>query len=209
MKTRDRILQCSLTMFHQFGHIQISAVDIADALDMSPGNLYYHYHGKDSLLAELFYEYEAAINKFLLVYNKAEHEFDDYWSYLNIYVGLLQQYSFFYRDVKLLFSEEKLLKRRFLRLVKGHHSFYLTLLSSMNDNGHIKMSSEQQEVISSVLVLLSTNSLDTQISDNDSAIQQSVQQIIFRTITLIEPYLSPKSRGKFLPIKTLFTQIKH
>ncbi len=209
MKTRDKILQCSLVMFQQFGHVKVSAVEIADELEMSPGNLYYHYHGKESLLAELFYEYEAAINKFLTVYNNTEHEFDDYWSFINIYVGLLQQYSFFYRDIKLLFMEDKRLKRRFFRLIKGHHAFFLTFLSSLNDQGHIKINNEQQEVLSSVLVLISTNSLDAQIADGDAAIQQSVQQIVFRIITLIEPYFSLQSRERFLPIKTLFEQIKH
>lgn len=209
MKTSERILQCSLDMFHQFGHVKVSAVDIAEELEISPGNLYYHYHGKDQLLAELFYEFEAAIKKYLSVYNNAEHEFEDYWSFLNIYVELLQQYSFFYRDVKLLFSEDRLLKRRFFRLVKGHQNFFSSFLSSLNDNGHITMSEEQQEVISGIIVLIATNSLDSQMTDKDVEIKQSVKIIALRIIMIIDPYFTEQSAAQFEPLKTLYTEVRH
>ena len=97
MKTRERILHCSLDMFNQYGHIKVSTVEIANALEISPGNLYYHFNGKDQLLTELFYEYEAATKKLVEFYDKDVEIFEDYWAYLNIYIGLIQQYSFFYQ----------------------------------------------------------------------------------------------------------------
>ena len=54
MKTRDRILECALLLFNQRGESNISTLEIATELDMSPGNLYYHFHGKEPLIMELF-----------------------------------------------------------------------------------------------------------------------------------------------------------
>jgi len=198
MKTRDRILQCSLEMFSQYGHVKVSTVEIANALEISPGNLYYHFNGKEQLLTELFYEYEAAINKLMSFYEDDVQAFEDYWAYLNVYVGLIQQYSFFYRDMKVIFDENKLLKRRFMRLVHNHHSFFLKMLVSLNENSEIKMTEAQQNSMADTICLIATNSLDTQLAEEDYDLQEITQRIVLRIIMLVEPYFSHESKEKYL-----------
>ena len=65
MKTRDRILHTSLLLFNQEGEPNTTTVDIANELDISPGNLYYHFKGKDIIIAELFNQYEQGLYEIL------------------------------------------------------------------------------------------------------------------------------------------------
>ena len=63
MKTADKILLISLDLFNSQGERHITSVDIANELDISPGNLYYHYKGKDEIINALVDKYVSKINE--------------------------------------------------------------------------------------------------------------------------------------------------
>lgn len=57
IKTRDRILTASLQLFNSQGERQVTTNHLAAAMNMSPGNLYYHFKNKDAIISELFTRY--------------------------------------------------------------------------------------------------------------------------------------------------------
>lgn len=61
LKTRDRILIAARTLFNAEGYGALSALDIANALEISPGHLYYHFKGKGEIAAALIDELEVAL----------------------------------------------------------------------------------------------------------------------------------------------------
>ena len=58
---KDRILAGALDLFNEEGAASASAVDIASALGISPGHLYYHFKGKAEIVAALFDVYESEL----------------------------------------------------------------------------------------------------------------------------------------------------
>ena len=54
MKTKERILLTSIELFNRSGVVAITTNHIAKAMEISPGNLYFHYDNKEEILEELF-----------------------------------------------------------------------------------------------------------------------------------------------------------
>jgi AcrR family transcriptional regulator len=54
MKTKERILVTSTELFNRSGVVAITTNHIAKAMEISPGNLYFHYDNKEEILLELF-----------------------------------------------------------------------------------------------------------------------------------------------------------
>lgn len=64
IKTRERIVQNSLELFNQQGERSVSTNHIAAHMEISPGNLYYHFANKQEIIAVLFTQYEEQVESF-------------------------------------------------------------------------------------------------------------------------------------------------
>jgi AcrR family transcriptional regulator len=54
MSTRDNILTAALELFNDQGTAAVSTNHIAAAIEISPGNLYYHFRNKEDIIKALF-----------------------------------------------------------------------------------------------------------------------------------------------------------
>ncbi len=58
--TKTRILDTALELFNELGTANVTTNHIAEAMGMSPGNLYYHYRNKAEIVRGLFARIMAA-----------------------------------------------------------------------------------------------------------------------------------------------------
>lgn len=125
MKTRDRILSAALDLFNEKGTSAVSTNHIAEASEMSPGNLYYHFGNKEEIIRALFEQWAAAASlAFSLPADRAP-TLADLKGLVRRNFSLLWDYRFMYRELIALLQRDEALRRRWLEIrpqqVAGFH----------------------------------------------------------------------------------------
>ena len=98
MKTRERILVTSLLLFNEEGEPNVTTVDISNEMEISPGNLYYHFKGKEAIIEALFLRFEAELSEILHAPLEKALSVEDSWFYLYVVFEEIYNFRFFYRD---------------------------------------------------------------------------------------------------------------
>ena len=117
MKTRDRILATSLILFNEEGEQNVTTVDIANEMDISPGNLYYHFHGKESIIEELYSRYDAELTSLLRQSIDDSLSLEDHWYFIYVVFEEIYKFRFFYLNSADLMLRYPDIERRFRRLI--------------------------------------------------------------------------------------------
>ncbi len=133
-KTRERILQTSLQLFNEQGERSVTTNHIAAHLQMSPGNLYYHFRNKQQIIAELFQLYEDRVEQTLSIPAGRPLTIEDKHQYLEALVGCLWDYRFLHRDLEHLLNCDAVLAERYRtfsrRCVERGQAIYEGLVSA-------------------------------------------------------------------------------
>jgi AcrR family transcriptional regulator len=115
IKTRERIVHNSLELFNQQGERSVSTNHIAAHMEISPGNLYYHFPNKQAIIAELFSQYEALVDSFLRPPKGRLPGVEDKRYYLLELLDGMWRYRFLHRDLEHLLDADPELAARYRR----------------------------------------------------------------------------------------------
>src|SRR5215831_17233047 len=96
-RTRERILSTALALFNRAGEPHVTTADIADEMNISPGNLYYHFRNKDDIIGELYGALEASVRPLLVPPSRRAATIEDLWLLLHLLFERMGEYRFFYR----------------------------------------------------------------------------------------------------------------
>lgn len=133
MSTKERILRGALALFNAEGYGPASALDVATALEMSPGHLYYHFKGKGEIALALFAAHEAET---MLILEGAADAFAAAQAprpvletYLHILLEELEDNRFLYREFATLARAHPALSAGYARLAKAQRGALTRALS--------------------------------------------------------------------------------
>jgi len=129
-RTAERIAETTLALFNRFGEPNVSTTQITAELNISPGNLYYHYPSKDELVNALFDRYERALAQLLPAAGDVR-DVEDAWFFLHTLLELIWEYRFLYRDLNHLLSRNRRLETHFPAILRGKKQAVRTLLDRL------------------------------------------------------------------------------
>ena len=204
-RTAERILEVTLDLFNRFGEPNVSTTLISAELNISPGNLYYHYPAKDELINALFDRYEKALGELLGAASDVR-DVEDAWFFLHTLFELIWQYRFLYRDLNDLLSKNRLLETHFQHVLKNKIKAVRAVLDGMSRSGAIRIDAREAEPTASSMVVVLTYWLSYEyVRDPRHALEPgSAQQALLRgahhVLHLLVPYLEPAQRQHLLQL---------
>jgi AcrR family transcriptional regulator len=208
-RTAQRILEAALDLFNRFGEPNVSTTLVAAELNISPGNLYYHYPAKDELINRLYEAYEAELNE-LLHASEGVNDVEDAWFFMHSLFELIWRYRFLYRDLNDLLSKNRLLETRFQLVLENKTRAIRTLLAGMARAGHLEIDLREVDALAQSMVVVLTYWLSYEYVRNPrEALEPAhAQGALMRggqhTLHLIAPYLIPVQRRHLLTLSDAY-----
>ena len=198
-RTAERILEVTLDLFNRFGEPNVSTTLISAELNISPGNLYYHYPAKDELINSLFDRYEKALNDLLQAADSVRN-IEDAWLFFHMLFELIWQYRFLYRDLNDLLSKNRRLETHFQFVLKNKSRAVQQVLSALSVGSTMRADRRQAEAAANAMVVVLTYWLSYEyVRDPRKALEPenaaaALARGAYHVLCLLMPYLDAASQ---------------
>ena len=207
MKTRDRILTTSLLLFNTEGEQNVTTVDIANEMDISPGNLYYHFRGKESIITALYTEYESNLTGLLNQSLDIEWDLEQLWLFLYVIFEEIHRFRFFYLNSSELILRYSDIERRFRRLVKNKVLTIETLCKNFLDEDALADDFWDSKLLAEnislcLLYWFPYQYLLSPKSDSSTLIHRGVYNIL----SLLVPYTGNNQQDFLLNVQSMYKE---
>ena len=193
-RTRRRILDESLRLFNEHGEEAVTAADIAAALGISPGNLYYHYRNKDEIVTQLFARLEERLDIEPRVDADAAQAIEDLWLYLHLMLEAIWDFRFFYRNLHGVARRDRRLAQRFNRIAGRKLASIEGLCNGLAAQGALRANGEEIHALARNVLLVATYWLDFQALRRGRDEAAGPGRGAYQVMMLIAPYLAGEAR---------------
>lgn len=199
-RTAERILEVTLDLFNRFGEPNVSTTLISAELNISPGNLYYHYPAKDELINALFDRYERALNELLQAADNVQNV-EDAWLFFHMLFELIWQHRFLYRDLNDLLSKNRRLETHFQFVLKNKGRAVRAVLDGLSRGGAAHLQGADLQPVATAMVVVLTYWLSYEyVRDPRRALEPesaaaALSRGPYHVLSLLMPYLDDASKA--------------
>jgi AcrR family transcriptional regulator len=209
-RTAERILEVTLALFNRFGEPNVSTTAISAELNISPGNLYYHYPAKDELINALVDRYERSLGELLGAAEQVRNV-EDAWLFVHMLFELIWNYRFLYRDLNDLLSKNRRLETRFQAALAGTARAVQALLDGLARGQAMPREPAQSAAVAHAMVVVLTYWLSYEyVRDPRHALEPesaaaALNRGAFHVLSLLMPYLEPAAREHLMALAGAYT----
>ncbi|MCB2097575.1 MAG: TetR/AcrR family transcriptional regulator [Parvularculaceae bacterium] len=190
VKTRDRILKTSLALFNSEGEAQVSTVDIAAVLGISPGNLYYHFKGKEAIIEALFDDFETELRQVLSAPIEKPLSLEDNWVFIYIIFEEINDFRFFYEGMSSILERCASLRGRLARLLALKKSTTLAILSSLEKQKLVAFIADEKDRLADRLAAHLTYWLQYRaVTEKEQTDRARIHDGVYSAVLQIAPYV--------------------
>ncbi|HEX2390347.1 MAG TPA: TetR/AcrR family transcriptional regulator [Casimicrobiaceae bacterium] len=198
-RTRERILETALALFNAAGEPHVTTADIADEMNISPGNLYYHFRNKADIIGDLYDAFEASMAPLLAGPSAGTADVEDFWLFIHVLFERMWAYRFFFRDLDEIASLDAALAARFAELVRQEQNALLALCGGMRAAAVLDATDAEIAALATNAVIVATYWMSYQrlqaAKDAADAAGMRFELGVSQVLALLTPYLHDAHRA--------------
>ena len=156
-RTRERILETSLELLNRDGVSHVTTADIAGEMNISPGNLYYHFRNKEQIVGELFAAYEARVRPLLAGDGRERIGVEDLWLMLHLLFEQMSAYRFLFRDLVEIAANNRRIASRLALMLQQSQDAILAIFRGMAAAGEMRATEAEMTATARNVVLVATH----------------------------------------------------
>lgn len=203
MDTKTKILTAARLLFNDFGFSNVTIRMIAKELEMSSGNLNYHFKTREDILEALYFEMVKEFDSRVEQLGVQEITFQTIKQDIHQSLKRMVDYRFFWTDLYNLLRLNKSIKAHFEAVYFKRFEGYEFLMKYLTGKGllrNFEFSSERQFLIERMIGFSNTwlyNSCIYEIDINEDYLDHQTDNLL----VMIYPYLTDLGKTEFKKIR--------
>ena len=196
MKTKEKILLQSIELFNRQGVSPVTTNHIAKAMNISPGNLYFHYANKEEIILELF---QRMCSETYAMWRPRQITKISPLQFVDLNFELYWKYRFFHREMYSLRRKDIILARKWrTHLAKMMQLMQILYRRWVKQGIMIQLTDKHELVyVSESLLAMATTFLQFFESAERQPGKNSVVRGRRHVARLLRPYCSDKVKDEF------------
>ncbi|MCK6265250.1 TetR/AcrR family transcriptional regulator [Vibrio sp. ZSDE26] len=189
MKTRDKIVHAALELFNEHGERNITTNHIAAHIEISPGNLYYHFRNKQEIVRDIFTLYsEELIERFTPIQGQQE-SLVMLKHYLDSIFTLMWKYRFFYANLPEILQRDNKLHDDYILVQEKLQINLINIMRAFVELELLTVEDEEMKSLVTTLHLIACSWLAYQsaMSPDSKITEQVVSQGMLQMINVVKP----------------------
>lgn len=195
-RTRQRILDVSLTLYNERGEPQVSTSLIAAELGISAGNLHYHFRRKDELSAALLDQFVSELDALLPPPGWRADSVEDVWLLLHLILESLWRYRFLFRDLTGVMSRDRRAGQRLATVFERSVQSSRGICLGLAERGLMTATGAEIDALSINIAVVSLYWLSFEAARHPrrKPSETGMAQGAYQVLMLVAPFLEANSR---------------
>jgi AcrR family transcriptional regulator len=202
MDTREKILLTAKNLFNERGLDSTSAKNVAAEINISDGNLRYHFRTKEDLVYALYMQLVEAFDQQLSQYEQISFSLAQVYQSLSYVYLKLYDYRFLMADFVAIMRRFPKIQQHYRELTQSRKQQFASLTETLIKEGIFKndIPSSQYAHMAEQLSLLSDAWIGHAEALYEGDEKQKLRHYLMLAFSLMVPYLTTKGMYEYIDI---------
>lgn len=200
-KTKQSILDTARQLFNKSGYSRVTIRMIAQELNMSSGNLNYHFKKREDILEALYFEMVEMFDKRVEDLGKQEISLEHMHKEITVSMERMLDYRFFWSDLYYLLQSSASIRNHFQKVREDRMQGYRYVFSILKTQNILRkdgMPLEESFLIQRMIDYSNTWIYISFLYSHKMTENELIQQSCFQLMSMMDMYYTESGKKQFI-----------